>query len=296
MRISLIDVDSTIPNLALMKISAYHKQKGDTVGINISNPDQVYISCIFKKNRSQALGISKFFSCPVYLGGYGLNDNKLPEEIEHIMPDYDLFNCDHSIGFTTRGCIRNCKFCIVPQKEGKIKANCDLTEFWNRSHKHVMLLDNNILALPKHFEKIASQIMENNLTVDFNQGLDIRLVNDKNADILSKLKVKPCLRFSFDSISIEDQVRKGVGILKSYNCKRAMIFVLVGFDSTKEEDQRRLDIIKELDQRPYVMRYENCRGDRWYNDLAAWANQQQFFMSMKFERFRECRANRDLVS
>jgi len=295
MRVSLIDVDSKLPNLALMKISMYHKQKGDRVGLNISDPNQVYISCIFKKNRSQAIGISKFFTCPVHLGGYGINDNQLPKEIEHITPDYDLYNCDYSLGFTTRGCIRKCEFCIVPQKEGMIRANCDLYEFWNKKHKHIVLFDNNILALPNHFEKIASQLMDNNLTVDFNQGLDIRLVNDKNAEILSQLKIKPELRFAFDNIKIEKQVRKGIEILKSHNCKRSMFYVLVGFDSTKEEDQRRLNIIKELDQRAYVMRYESCYGKRWYNDLASWANQPQFFISMTFERFKECRSNRKLV-
>ena len=100
MRISLIDIDSKIPNLALMKISAYHKQKGDTVGLDLDDPDQVYISCIFSKNKPEAIGISKMCFCPVQIGGYGVNDNKLPYEIEHIMPDYSLYNCVSSLWLT----------------------------------------------------------------------------------------------------------------------------------------------------------------------------------------------------
>ncbi len=292
MRISLIDIDSKIPNLALMKISAYHKQKGDIVGLDIDDPDLAYISCIFSKNKPEAIGISKMFFCPVSIGGYGVNDLKLSDEIEHIMPDYSLYNCGYSMGFTTRGCIRNCSFCIVPQKEGKIRPNADIYEFWNRDHKHIVLLDNNILALPKHFEKISNQIIENNLTVDFNQGLDIRLINDKNAEILSKLKISPCLRVAFDSINIESDFRKGIEILKSHECCRALVYVLVGFDSSQEDDIRRLDIIKELNQRPYVMRHDNCRGIRWYNDLSAWTNQQRFFMKYSFDYFCKLRHSR----
>lgn len=294
MRISLIDVDSKIPNLALMKISAYHKHIGDIVGLNLSEPDQVYISCIFKKNKQQALGISKMFTCPVFIGGYGVNDNKLPDFIEHIMPDYSLYDCNYSLGFTTRGCIRNCSFCIVPIKEGKIRVNCDITEFWNHKHKHIVLMDNNILALPNHFKKISQQLIDNNLSVDFNQGLDIRLVTDDIAKIFSKMCIKPSLRFSFDDIKIEKQLRNGIKILKDNGCHRSLIFVLVGFDSTKEDDLKRLQIIKELDQRPYVMRFESCRGIHWYNNLAAWANQQQFFMSMDFDYFCERRDNRNI--
>ena len=289
MRVSLIDVDSKIPNLALMKISAYHKQKGDSVGINLSDPDQVYISCIFSKNKQQAIGISKMFSCLVNIGGYGVNDNRLPDYIEHVKPDYDLYHCDYSLGFTTRGCIRKCSFCKVPIKEGMIRINCDLYEFWDQRHKHIVLLDNNILALPEHFKKIAKQLVKNNLSVDFNQGLDIRLIDHDNAEILSKLKVKPTLRFAWDDIKDESRVRASISTLIHHRINTSFFYVLVGYNSTKEEDLHRLNLLKELNQRAYVMRYESCRGIRWYNDLAAWANQQQFFMDRSFEKFVEDR-------
>jgi hypothetical protein len=195
--ILLIAVDSIIPNLALMKISAWYKSNGDEVEIQqtglISSrllvPDLVYISCIFKKNKETAIAISKQFPhSVVHLGGSGVDlHSELSPEMEHIMPDYAGFNCDHSMGFATRGCIRHCDFCIVPTKEGKIRKNADIYEFWNNKHKKIVFCDNNILALPDHFNLIADQLMTENLKCDFNQGLDIRLMTDDIAETLSNL-------------------------------------------------------------------------------------------------------------
>jgi len=288
MRISLIDVDSKIPNLALMKISAYHKKKGNNVGFNISDPDQVYVSCIFKKNREQALGIAKMFSCPVKFGGSGINYNKLPDDIEHTMPDYDLYPSEYSMGFTSRGCFRNCKFCIVCDKEGMLKPNCDIYEFYDSRFNHIVLLDNNILGLPDHFEKIAQQIIDNDLTVDFNQGLDIRLINNTNAKILSDLRVKPEYRFAFDNPKDEKIITKKIGLLKKYNI-RGMFYVLVGFNTTLDQDLHRIKVLNDLKQRAYIMRYESVNGKQPYTDLAHWVNGGQFQTTMDFQTYRKVR-------
>lgn len=297
MKVLLIDIDSIIPNLALMKLSTYYKRRGDTIFLNeLLNPDEVFISCIFKENRAKALGITRMFNCPVEIGGYGISDKTLPDEIEHIMPDYALYNCNYSLGFTTRGCIRKCPFCIVWMKEGYIRENCDIYEFWNPQHKHIVLFDNNILALPDHFKKISEQILREGLTVDFNQGLDIRLLDDENTKILKKLKIKPELRFAFDNINLEDEVVKGIETLKRNGINRSMWYVLVGFNSTIEEDLYRLKLLKKHNQTPYVMRYETCKGKKIYADLAGWVNQQRFFKTMSFKRFQECRRNRNLVN
>lgn len=297
MMILLIQADGKIPNLALMKIARYHKNMGDEVllinGIKIASrlfiPDKVYISCVFAKNRNLALQLAKQFPhSDVQIGGSGMDlSTKLPDEIEHLMPDYDLFGCDYSMGFTTRGCIRACPFCIVHEKEGGIKAVADIYEFWDRRHKHMVLCDNNILALPEHFETIATQIKDEKLTVDFNQGLDIRLITNENAAILAELKVRPRYRFSWDNIVIEDQVRSGIDILKTNGIKWALWYVLVGYNSTIEEDLYRLNVLRSLDQRAYVMRYKS--GDRIYSDMAAWANQPAFFVKMSFDEFRKVR-------
>ena len=298
-KVQLIDVDSKIPNLALMKISAYHKSIGDKVGFNVSDPDIVYASIVFTKNNWKGNGIKKMFpTAEVFVGGSGFDlKSKLPDNIEMMFPDYDLYpDINYSIGFTSRGCIRNCKFCIVREKEGYFKPVGDIFDFWNKNHKHLVLLDNNILADKNHFKKIANQIIDNNLSVDFNQGLDIRLINDNNADLLSMLNVKPHYRFAWDDIKDEKHILKGIQILKDHGIDRSCFYVLVGFDSSKNDDLYRLNRLKELDQRAYVQRFmENVYGIRWYNDLSAWANQRKYFMKFTFEQFRLLRHNRKKI-
>lgn len=294
--ILLIQVDGKIPNLALMKIATYHKTDDVSLvrGIRISSrltiPDIVYISCVFAENRDAAIQMSKQFPhSEVHIGGSGVDlKTELPKEIDHLMPDYDLFGCDYSMGFTSRGCIRKCPFCIVPAKEGHIKAVADIYEFWNPSHKHIVILDNNILALPEHFRHIANQINDEDLTVDFNQGLDIRLINESNAEILASMRIHPENRFSWDDVKMEPQIRKGLDILANVGIKRAFWYVLVGYNSTVEDDLHRLNVLKSLSQRAYVMRYK--RSERIYTDMAAWANQPAFFAKTTFEEFRMMRA------
>ena len=148
MRVKLIDVDSTIPNLALMKLSAYHKAKGDEVGFNIEDPEKVYASIIFKKNRYKADGLRFYYpDAEIDVGGSGYDLYKrIPEEAELLCPDYSLYEgMDFDLGFTSRGCDRGCYFCIVTRKEGPYRRAQHPSEFHDPSHKKVMLLDNNIL-------------------------------------------------------------------------------------------------------------------------------------------------------
>lgn len=304
MRVGLIQVDGKLPNLALMKLSSWHKNLGDertiikpsTISSLLVKFDKVYISSIFLENKDFTINlVRQFKNIDVEVGGTYF-PKTLPYEVEHTMPDYELFDCDYSIGFTTRGCIRKCPFCVVWRKEGYIRENCDIYEFWNSEHKHLILFDNNILALPDHFKRVSEQIIRENLTVDFNQGLDIRLINDENAEILAQLRVRPELRFAFDDVKTEKQVIEGLETLKRHGIKKRIFFyVLVGFNSTIEEDLYRLNLLRKLNQIPYVMRYRTCRSKKKYNDLAAWANMQRFFRAMTFERFQECRDNPKLV-
>lgn len=298
-RILLIQADGKIPNLALMKIATYHKNdevnliRGIEISSRIYTPDIVYISCVFSENRDAAIQMSKQFPhSEVHIGGSGVDlKTELPEEIEHLMPDYDLFGCDYSMGFTSRGCIRACPFCVVPEKEGHIKAVADIYEFWDPRHKHIVLCDNNILALPEHFRHVADQISDENLTVDFNQGLDIRLLTSETVDILASLRIKPNLRFSWDNTKSEGAVLHGIRLLRAVGIKRSQFFVLSGFDSTFQDDLYRLNRLKQEGQRAYLMRYNTVRGKREYNDLAAWANQPAFFSKMTFQEFQTARTN-----
>jgi len=292
-KVLLVDVDSKIPNLALMKISAYHKSINDIVGFNIGDPDLVYASIIFSKNHWKGNGIKSMYpDAEVLVGGSGFDlKKKLPDNIECLMPDYDIYpNMDYSLGFTSRGCVRNCPFCIVREKEGYFKPVSGIYQFWNPDHKKIVLLDNNILANWNHFKMVADQILEHDLIVDFNQGLDIRLINDQNAELLSKLRVKR-YRFAWDNRKDEKKILEGIQILKDHNITHSLFYILVGYDSTKEDDLYRLNKLKELDQRAYVMRY---RKNRFYNDLSAWANQQNFFMKFNFDQFRLLRHNQGM--
>lgn len=298
MNIGLIQVDGKMPNVALMKLSAWHKSRGDYVSVMYGDVvatrliefDKIYISVIFEDNKDKALQLQKQFKV-AEVGGVGVNNNQLPDEIEHMMPDYDAFKCDYSMGFTTRGCLRNCDFCKVRQQEGMIREHTDIYEFWDRRHNHIEILDNNILAMPHHFEKIANQIIKENLTVNFNQGLDIRLITDQNAKLLKKLRVRPCCKFAFDSMDIEPYIKKGVKILRRNGINCSLFYVLVGFNTTIDQDLHRLEVIKELDMRPYVMRYKTCKGEKEYYYLSNWANQQQFFMKKSFEEFKIFKKN-----
>jgi len=302
MEIGLIQVDGTLPNLALMKLSAWHKSKGDkvylmrdkTISQRLIPFDKVYVSCIFDENKDIALKIAKQFK-NVEIGGIGVNNNRLPDEIEHLMPDYETFKCDYSLGFTTRGCIRKCYFCKVPTHEGIIRANCDIYEFWNRKHKEIVILDNNILALPEHFKKIAQQIKDNNLIVDFNQGLDFRLLTPEICKILFSLNHKQEIRFAFDDIAYTPMVIKAIKMLKENGLRDwgTRWYCYVGEKDTFETVYKRMRLLQDKKQGVYVMRDKKVYHKPEFISLAAWGNMMGAFkfnlndLLLKSKRFKE---------
>lgn len=289
MKVLLVDIDSKIANLALMKLSKYHKLRNDQVelrkvrkgslGLPHPNPDKVYVSCVFSKNRTLALNIKKLFSCPVEVGGYGVNDSKLQYEIEHTMPDYDLYGINYSLGFTSRGCIRNCGFCIVPKKEGYIKDHAPISEFLDPFHDRVVLLDNNFLASSKWKENLFF-IRDHDLRVNFNQGLDIRLVNRDVARLLKTIRFSTFsfkssrLHFAFDFPYLENEVRRGVKRLKEAGIppSKLTFYFLTGFNTTHGEDMHRFEVLRELGTTPYCMKYNDRSDDRWLNHFDRWVN------------------------
>jgi len=293
MKVLLVQVDGTKPNLALMKISAYHKEKGDVVSFSCRNPDKVYISCIFAQNKPKALGIAKLFNCAVELGGSGISLSKtLPDEIEHIMPDYSLYNIRYSIGFTSRGCIRSCPWCIVPKKEGMIREHAPIDEFYVPIWKKLILYDNNFLASPKWYEKLH-EIKARKIKVSFNQGLDIRLVDQEVAKLLSKIKYfdddfkTRRLYFSFDLPEIESQVIDGIRHLENAGIKmqHLMFYVLVGFNTTFEEDYHRFQLLKKLNVKPYIMLYNDRKDKPLLRHFERWVN-RRYYKVCKFDEYK----------
>lgn len=287
MNVLLIDVDSKIPNLALMKLSTYYKHEGEHVYLNKMkhSPDIVYMSCIFSKNKPKALGIAKMFNCPVIQGGYGLNDVKLPNHIEHLMPDYSLYNTDFSMGFTSRGCIRRCPWCIVWQHEGQIRDHAPVSEFWDPAHHKLILLDNNFLASPRWREKLQF-IIDHKLQVNFNQALDIRTVDEEKAALLSQTRAMTrtfktkMIHFAWDdpaALSTEE-VLQGIQLLKEHGIHpRYMTFyILCGFNTTHEQDLQRFKILQEQQVTPYVMKYNDTQRDPWLNIFDRWVNRHLY--------------------
>lgn len=285
MKISLIQIDGKIPNLALMKIARFHSNQGDSITLGIDgDADKVYISVIFPHNRGRALAVSRFFDKnKVVIGGSGYDYRiTLPDEIEHLMPLYELWNLDYSIGFITRGCIRKCPFCIVPKKEGDIQYNAPLDEFL--AHDKLILLDNNLLAWDGA-NAILRDIRIRRLKVNFTQGLDIRLINETNAEILAGIRYTDrkfknrMLYFAFDNPDLENSVRRGIEILLNAGIKPSelMFYILVGFNTTFDQDMKRFQILwDEYRVYPYVMIYNRDQNKRnpLLSDFARYVNKR----------------------
>lgn len=278
MNVLLIDIDSKIPNLALTKLDIYHRTYGHNVQWNMPLmtdwADKIYVSCIFDWNIDQCqewINIDK-----AWIGGTGYSmEITLPDAIEAIRPRINL-------GFATRGCIRSCDFCVVPEKEGGIRIVGDLLDLWD-GHSHLItFLDNNILAVPDHFKLVCKQAQDNNLRLDFNQGLDHRLLNDSIVAAMKATKRKGEYRFAFDDPDQIDSVKKALGLMHFHGINRSFWYVLVGFNTTLEEDLFRLNYLRSQGQTAFVQRYNRCK-DRLR--LAQWANQHNMFKAVTYEEF-----------
>lgn len=291
MNVRLIDIDSKIPNLALMQISAYHKAQGDIVGFDVEFPDKVYVSCIFSKNREQALGVGSFYSgADIVYGGSGINYRWLPEEMQKIRPDYDLYPSEYSLGYTTRGCVRNCPFCIVRDKEGTFRRWQHIREFHDPRFKAVVVLDNNVYADKEWFFENTDYVIENKLKFNAIQGMDIRLLNEEIATRLKQLKWHGKLHFAFDNTKLEKDVLRGIEILKQVGINTnnyVQFYVLAGYpeatDEAFDDALYRCNLLKENRVGAFVMKYSSSKK---LNALARWANRKWLFWNIPFSEYR----------
>jgi len=243
-----------------MKLSAYHKAQGDEVYLNfpLKGPDITYASCVFTWNAKRRTSVPDGAT----VGGSGIDlKADLPPGVEHIMPDYSLYpSVNFSMGFTSRGCIRMCPWCIVPVKEGQIEPWTRIYEFWDRRHRKIVLLDNNLLAGPNWRQTMGDLITEA-LEVDFNQGLDIRLLNKENIEYLKQVKVKE-LRFAFDHIGYEKAVREGIELLlaNGLGSRKISFYLLYGFPVIEQECVERVKILASYNVEVYPMAYKGPDG------------------------------------
>ncbi len=281
MNIGIWNLEPKYKNLALLKVEIYHKNKGDSVEhnmfMNYQNYDTVYCSAIFDWTPEKYNGLP--FD-KINTGGTGFSlKTVLSPEIDNIKPHANF-------GFGTRGCIRKCKFCVVPEKEGKIRIEGDLLDLWDGKAKEIVLYDNNILALPEHFNLICKQARDNKIRLDFNQGLDHRLLTPEFVDIMKSIEHHE-YRFSFDHPSYINSVERAIDLLQAKGINRCEWFVLVGFDTTIQDDLIRLNYLRSQNQNAYVQRYrhKNNKENKILIPLARWANQHHIFQGMTWEQF-----------
>ena len=309
-KIGLIDCDSHhFPSLPLMKLSAWHKQQGDSVEwyqpLFSGHMDRVYVSKVFSFTPDYEYYID---ADEVIKGGSGYCidlvdgkeiyhaelDRKLPPEIEHIYPDYSLYpelTKDTAYGFMSRGCPRGCNFCHVATKEGRKSYKvADLSEFWN-GQKNIVLLDPNTIAC-SDWRDILQQLIDSGAWVDFSQGVDIRLMTEEKADMIKRIKIKN-IHFAWDRYEDKDKIVpkfKMFSELTGWDRRKMTVYVLTNFDTTIEQDLERIYTLRELGYWPYVMIYdkEHAKSTDTVRKLQRWVNMRAIFESTpRFEDYQK---------
>lgn len=306
MRIGLIDVDGhNFPNLALMRISAYHKACGDTVEwwwTDFIHYDIVYMSKIYSDAYSPDVP-EPMNADKVVKGGTGycisLGDDgkehfdqsknvQLPPEIERMFPDYSIYpQFDFAVSMTSRGCPRGCSFCHVAAKEGRCSVKvADVKDFWN-GQKEIKVLDPNITAC-REKRDLMKQYMETGAWIDFTQGIDIRLTDEADIEDMNRMKIGK-VHFAWDNPKddLESKFRMFSEKYRIKDYRRKIVYCLTNFDSTMEENLYRIYTLRDLGYQPYVMIYNKPSAPKEIRDLQGWCNNKIIFNSCKrFEDYR----------
>ena len=326
-KIAIIDADLVgrnkhrFPNLVCMKISSYYKSNGydvilktDYQGLDIF--DKVFISKVFTDTPVE----DSVLKLPnVEYGGTGFfydKAPKLPEEIEHVMPDYHLYDVwvesqikggknkqefkyylDYSIGFLTRGCFRQCQFC-VNRNYKRVEQHSPLAEFYDKTRKKICLLDDNFLGCP-NWKLLLKELQGTNKPFQFKQGLDERILTDEKCEMLFNSKYDGDFIFAFDNISDYELIERKLQMLRRYTNKIPKFYVFCGFDRNNKWDNdfwkqdlydlwRRIELLMRYQCIPYIMRfnrYEESPYRGMYITLARWCNQPSLFKKKSLREF-----------
>lgn len=294
MKIGLVDVDRTnFPNLALMKISAWHKSQGDTVewaNALFANYDRVYKSKIFTFSPDDTTP----YECEVVKGGTGYSlTTQLPKEIDDFIPDYSIYpsiDKKTAYGFLTRGCPNKCKWCVVPIKEGGIRPYRDVEEIAINGRTNLILMDNNIIACEYGLEQIE-KIVKNKYRVDFNQALDARLVTEDIAKLLAQVKWLSQIRLGCDTPKQINECEKAMALIDKYRGtpKQYLLYTMIGSDIN--EAYTRLSYFRNNKRvRIVAQPYRDFNNPlqvipQWQKDLARWAMRREIYAVCDFKDF-----------
>jgi radical SAM superfamily enzyme YgiQ (UPF0313 family) len=282
MNIKLVDVDGKIPNFALMKISSFHKKQGDKVDWHEpmfdKNIDKVYASKIFNFTDDYNYYPDE---CEVVKGGTGYEISKrLPEEIESVKElDYSLYpDCDYSIQFYHRGCVNNCSFCVVREKEGYMHP-VDPVEL-NPNGKWIRVMDNNFFENPE-WKFAVKHLKSCNQPVSF-ESIDIRTITDEQLKILNTFKLHKQIHIAWDNVkqAVDKKIENAIKYVKAY---KFLVYVLIGYNSTPEEDLYRVERLRELKVDPFVMPYN--KKDEYQRRFARWCNHKAIFRKVKWSEY-----------
>jgi hypothetical protein len=313
MNIGIIDADlierknHRFPNLCCMKISGYHKSIGNNVKLELDYNkletfDKVYVAKVF---TNTPITESIFKNKNIIFGGTGFYYDKaapLIDLIEHHKPDYNLYKDwlidaegnteyykDYSIGFLTRHCFRGCYFCVNKNYK-KVDFNAPLSEFYDDSKKYICLLDDNFLGY-RDWKIELDSLIKTKKYFQFKQGLDIRLMTEEKAEILSNVKYKGDYIFAFDNINDKELIMKNLELWRKYCLKTTKLYVFCGYEDCVQDivdTFERIKILMQFGCLPYIMRHENYENSRFrgiYIDLARWCNQPSFYKKKSFKEF-----------
>lgn len=282
MKIRLLARDSKMPNIALMQISTWHKSKGDDVDwynplLDRYDTDLLYESQLFDFTER----FDYYPDCQIIQGGTGIDIKKrLPKEIESIKQlDYSLYpDCDYSMQFYSRGCIRKCPFCVVHDKEGNIQSV--LPYRLNPNGKRIEILDNNFFANPDWREAVAD-ILSTNQKVNLH-GVDVRIMDEEQAKALNKLKHDGQIHIAWDlpQMDLRPKLQEITKWIKPY---KLMCYVLIGYDSTPDQDLFRVEALRELKIDPFVMPFD--KSDEYQRKFARWVNMKAVFKTVKWKDY-----------
>jgi hypothetical protein len=317
LRIGLIDFgNQKMPNLALMKLSAYHKSQGDRVMLGDFLPsqvDRVYCSVLFSWDRREASKLAGIYP-NIEFGGTGWDiHKKLPLEIEAMAPDFSLYSADYlygrlkgirdankrlekadmlvkaGIGRTDTGCSRKCPHCLVPKAEGDLRKVNSLASILNPASNNLLLLNNNLTAQTDCLD-LLDEIRDRNIRVSITQGVDVREVTPEIAKALSRVKLLGRqLHYSWDYPQHEGIIFQGIRVLSEFvGTWKQMCYCLVGYNTTWEEDVFRFRKLTENGIDPYIMLYNKGDGtpDARLRHFSRWVNARIYKTCPDFEQYR----------